>query len=547
MSEDLSAEEFSFRPTQDLVDKIAAAFQGDSQAHASPHRPECVDVDEVTNIRQSHQMPPVSFRSTEFLAELCLKPKKQRIEMTTVKANEAPVTVTGTLYDITDEGPWIAWDAHQKKGKHITLTLYPPSDADVIKLVFLESNFQKPKQRRVSRDSDDDEDEDEEPPRSKKRAESASAPKTKPPPAPRQQIQLAASAQATASSPAASHPPATNQAPPISTSSTLQGKTHPSPPLAPPSQMDSLRQEFFAAHLQMAQFLFGGGGSVPPTIGSGGIVPPAPSISGGLALPGPQVSSGGTVPPAQSISGGFTLPGLQPHSGGITPPVPSTSGGPPPPGLQSNNNSIAPPVFTTTPGQPQQSGATPQWPPTHSGPGVIITPCSSGTLDSASSNLGQVLDSVLEQAYGDTLHKVVVTPGVRVPSQINPEDRCFYPHLYAASNETNDQAAMRWEGDFQRTLKRLNIVFTNQRYHQEMYFQSDMMIALIRAGISVASKEALYPPFKVISQITRFITIARVKSAHLEASEKIGDLFMIEWKKPNSFINWAKFLADATK
>lgn len=122
------------------------------------YTPDCVDVEGI-NLRQAQLFPAAHFRGTEFLVDLCQKPKKQKVQMTIRKAGTQYV-LTGTLYDVTDEGPWIAWDQDQKPGRHVHLTLYPPSDADVIDFKYLATKFTKPKTRRVEPQSDDEDEDD---------------------------------------------------------------------------------------------------------------------------------------------------------------------------------------------------------------------------------------------------------------------------------------------------------------------------------------------------------------------------------------------------
>lgn len=163
-------------------------------------------------------------------------------------------------------------------------------------------------------------------------------------------------------------------------------------------------------------------------------------------------------------------------------------------------------------------------------------------------SLGHTLDTVFEQAYGveALIIKQALCVGLKVPLQVPIEERFYYPQFYyPTATETPDACATRWETDFNRTIRRWDIKHNNVRYHQQMLEQADMICALIRSmrlGFPPQNKDAFFPFFKVMSQILRFIVIARAKSLHLECSEAAGDMFRVEWTKPNTFINFGKIM-----
>jgi len=128
-------------------------------------------------LAQEVSLSNTGFRAFEFIAQICNKPKKQRVEMVHRK-NGIDTTLTGTLMTTDDEGPWIAWDNEQKPGKYAVVSCYPPTDAEVIDFKFLETKLPKTKTRRVEVEDDDDDEETAKPPLKK----TASTPVAKPPP-----------------------------------------------------------------------------------------------------------------------------------------------------------------------------------------------------------------------------------------------------------------------------------------------------------------------------------------------------------------------------
>ena len=183
-----STETASSLPTGLASDAVAASTQytSEQQQLMALSRPSCADVDDAGIVRLGQELPALltGFRSIEFLAELCRKPKKQRVEMTVRRAG-ITATIQGTLSVVDDDGPWVAWDPDQKPGRHDIVTLYPPSDGEVLDFKFTDTKFSRPKTKRIEIDADDD---DDEAPKSQKKSASTPVSKgppiSKPPPAP---------------------------------------------------------------------------------------------------------------------------------------------------------------------------------------------------------------------------------------------------------------------------------------------------------------------------------------------------------------------------